>query len=642
MPTASGASSTIHVPLRQEVFRGLYSRGINDIAPDGFFLDCLNTKYITGGVLSRDGVGLQLDTSGHTVVRFFRYRRFSETPRFIYLDSSGNLRDSLFTPPIWTDASILDFSMTNYNNRVYITPHDRKNGLSNKSVLVYDGSGVARLAGGSPPTGFTLTLANSSVSGNIELGYHFFAVAFVTDTGFITAPGPAVYPSINAPGGQKVDLSGLPLGGANVVARVILATKAVPPSLFTSNQLNYELFFVPSANGGLISDNTSTTASVSFFDNELLDSADYLIDNLSKIPAGVGIGVYNGRLIVWGEVGNPFTVRASQKLQPESFSSINGFININPANSGDGIRNCFEQRKSLIIATPTKFLATTDNGSDPNTWDVPETVEDSIGTECFGVATISDTKASSSSRIFIATHPGLVSFEGYIKKPELSYNIESVWFRINKAAFNTVQVVDDPTNHLVYVMVPLDSATSPDHLLVGDYTESFTPYGTIDPNNIKWSIWQFFEGGSILSSIAGDLDDTTKSPVLFFSRDVGNIYITGKNNGLTNDTGAAIDSFVQLNLKTPQRDWVSHFAGIKLRVIGYGNLQISLSGEDSSGAVSVPSIALSSSPGSEPDRIFNFKNEKCSVKLRVSFPDEKFNLSKVTLYAKPLWLRRPS
>jgi len=367
-----------------------------------------------------------------------------------------------------------------------------------------------------------------------------------------------------------------------------------------------------------------------------------LIDNLSSIPAGVGIGIYNSRLVSWGEVGNPFTIRVSEKLQPENFSSVGGFININPVNSGDGIRNCFEQRKSLIIATPVKFVATTDNGSDPNTWSTPEVVEDSIGTECFGVATISDTKASSSSRILIATHPGLVSFEGYIKKPELSYNIESTWGRINRAVFNTVQVVDDPTNHLVYVSVPLDTATKPDHLLVGDYTESFTPYGTIDPTNIKWSIWQFFEGGSILSSIAGDLDDTSKAPVLFFSRDVGNIYTQSKNSGAVDDTGAAIDSFVQLNLKTPQRDWISHFGGLKLRVIGSGNLQINLTGEDGSNSQDPPGITLSTNSGAEPDRLINFINEKCSIKLRVSFPGEKFNLSKVTLYARPLWLRRPS
>jgi len=641
MPTTFGASANVHVPLRQEVFRGLYSRGIQDTAPDGFFTDCLNNKYSTGGVATRDGVALMFDTSGHKVNRFYRYRKASETPRFIYLDDAGNFRDSLFVSPIWTDASVHDFSMANYNNKVYITPHDKITGVSGKKVLVYDGGGTAREAAGNPPTGFTLTIAASASSGNVEAGYHFFAVAFITDSGFVTAPGPEVYPSFNAPGGRTVDISNIPIGGSSVVARVILATKAIPPSLFSSNQLNYELFFVPSANGGLLSNNTSTSTSVSFFDNELLESADYLIDNLSSIPAGVGIGVYSGRLIIWGELANPYTVRLSTPGQPENFSDVSGFVNIDPVDSGSGIRTCFEQRKNLIIATPNKFKATTDNGSDPNTWANPEDVDSSMGTECFGIATVIGNKASSSDRIFIATHSGLVSFEGYIKKPELTYNIEDEWARINKAAFNTVQVVDNPTQHQVFISVPLDNATQPSHLFFGDYTEAFTPYGTLDPSNIKWSIWEFFEGGITINSIIGDIDDTTKGPLLFFSRSVGNIYKTARDNGLTDDTGAAIDSFIKTNLKSPQQGWISHLASLKLRVIGFGNLQISLSGEDDSNAVNLPDLPLSASPGGELDRLADFRNEKCAIKLRTSFPGEYFNLTNLITYMRPIWLRRP-
>ncbi len=363
---------------------------------------------------------------------------------------------------------------------------------------------------------------------------------------------------------------------------------------------------------------------------------------MSRIPAGIGIGLYSGRLITWGESANPFTIRVSEVGQPENVSDVSGFINVDPVNSGNGIRTCFEQRKNLIIATSAKFKATTDNGSDPNTWPNPEDVDGSMGTECFGVATVVGNKASSSDRIFIATHAGLVSFEGYIKKPELSYNIEDIWSRINKVYFNTIQVVDNPTQHLVYISVPLDSDTTPKHLLVGDYTEAFTVYGTIDVNNIRWSIWEFFEGGVTISSIVGDVDDTTKDPVLLFSRSDGNIYTTGRDNALLDDTGAAIDSFVKSNLKTPQKGWISHFAGIKARVTGFGNLQITVAGEDDASSVSPPSLVLSSSPGGELDRLFDFRNEKCSIKLRTSFPGEFFNLTSLTLYARPIWLRRPA
>src|SRR5690349_24957659 len=90
---------------------------------------------------------------------------------------------------MWTDASILDFSLVNYSNRAYITIHNRISGLPNKYVLVYQGSGLARLAAGLAPSGYTLGAANSASVGSCEAGYHLFAICGITDTGFITAPG---------------------------------------------------------------------------------------------------------------------------------------------------------------------------------------------------------------------------------------------------------------------------------------------------------------------------------------------------------------------------------------------------------------------------------------------------------------------
>lgn len=647
MPKASGAiNSAVHVPLRQENFRGLYSRGIGDTVPDAYFIDTLNTRFAEGGVQTRNGAVLNLTRDG-MIVRFYVYKRLNENPRFIYLDTTGKLWDSLYaSSPIWTDAAISDFSLVNYNNRAYITVHDRVKGLTSKNLIVYDGSGTARLAAGAAPTGFTLGAANSSTSGNVEAGEHYFAVAFITSSGFITKPGPTAFTHLNASGGKKVTISSIPTGGvgAGVVARVILATKSIPTTLFTGNQIEYELFFIPSGGNGIINDNTTTSIDVDFLDAELEDSADYLLDNLSTIPAGVGIGVYNGRLITWGESGNEFTIRVSNPLQPEVFSSVNGFITIDPSDAASGIKNCFEHRKSLIIATSSRFYSSADNGSDPNTWGV-DIVDKSAGTECFGVATILDARGTNTDRVFIATRSGLVSFEGYVKKPELTYNIENIWKRINAANFNKIQVIDDPIGHKVYVNVPLDGATSCNRLLYGDYKEAFTVYGTIDEKAIRWSIWNLCGTGGLgaicLTSVTGDYNQTTKVPVLFYSIDTGNIYEHREDDSLLDDYGTAIDSYVQTSLKTSQSEWIQHFAGMKLRILGVGDLQITLYGEDNSNPVTVPVITLSSTPGKEFDRLINYIDEKMSVKFRTSNFGEWFNLDRFTLFAKSLWLRRP-
>jgi len=633
---ASTVTITDHTPLRQTSFRGLYSRGLADSAPDTYQTSCVNCKFDTAGIETRTGLALNISKSN--IRRFFVYKRLNETPRFIILDTSGNLFDSLAPgTPIYTDTSFVDFSMACSNNRAYITPHNRIKGIPNKYVLVYQGSGTARLAGGSGAGGFLLTVAESVNSGNIEKGIHLFAIAYMTDTGFVTGPGPEVWGKLDASGGKAVNIGSIPVGPPGTVARVILATKSVPSSLYDGNQYSQELFFVPD---GIINNNVDTgKTEISFFDADLVESADYLIDSLGKIPAGVGIGFYNGRMIVWGEDANEFTIRVSNKLQPESFNSISGFINCDPADAASGIRNCFEHRRSLIICTSTKILTTLDNDSDPNTWTAPTIVSKDAGTECFGVATIQDARGTNTDRVLIADRSGLISFEGYVKRPELTWNIQDTWYSINKNKFNLVQVTDDPTNHRIVISCPTGTSSVCDTVIFGDYSEAITVYQTIDEKMIKWSTWTFPSAAST-NSFSGDLDQVTNNPVLHFALSSGNIY-TMKDN-LTDDFGNAIDSAFTTALKTAVPGMVNHYSMIHLRLLGNGALKITLFSEDQSATANPPSITMAQTPGREYDRLINFVNEKMSAKFRVSSFGEWFMIDELIIFAKPLWLRRPA
>ncbi len=628
MPRQS--SKPDHELISQDEFRGLYARGISDTCPPNFFLDCLNVKFAESDVLSRDGLVLNFSLS--SIVRKFVYKRLNETPRFIILTSDGKLWDSLYGSPIYSDAAFTDFSMINYNNRAYITPHNRQYGITGKSVLVYDGSGTARLAGGSAPTGFTLGAVESSTSGNCEAGIHLIALAGLTQSGFITVPGPTIFAQVTSTGGFKIDVSAIPNLGSNYVGCVILATKAIPTTLFNGNQFGYEFFFVP---GALVLTGT-TTASISFYDADLANSADYLFDNLSSIPAGVGIASYNGRIIVWGEQASQHTVRMSNQGDPEVFDGTSGFLTVDPSEAVSGIRNCFEFRKSLIICKSNRIYGTTDNNDSPNTWAV-DMVDKSVGTECFGVATVLDARGVNNDRTFIATLSGLVSYEGLIKRPELTWNIEDVWKRINKAYFNLVQVVDDPVNHRVLISVPLDNATAISHILFGDYSKAYTVYGNLDETQIKWCPWTF---PTAPVSITGDNDSVTFAPVIHIALAGGNVY--DMKAGLTSDFNNAITAYFKTALKALLPGWQHHFGGIKLRCTGSGVLSIDLYGEDNVTHQSVTGITLAASPGYEPDRLINFQNEKMSIKFGITLINQYFVVTRVDTYAKPTWLRRPN
>ena len=620
-----------HTPLITEKFRGLYSRNNDDGVPEGYCIDILNMKFNKDILLTREGSEFK-----HTVnngVRFFEYRKIGETPRYIYLNSFGQFFDSLFpSTPIYTDASITDFSMTVMYNRAYITPHNRIEGAPGKSVLVYTGGGTARIAAGTAPVSFTLAAAENPASGKVETGVHLLAVAFITDTGFITAPGIGTgIKEFTATGAHKIDVSSIPLGGSGTAKRILLATKSIPVSLYGGNKLGYEFFFVPS---GTINDNTSTTATIDFYDLDLIDSADYLFDNLSTIPAGVAILTYNQRLVVINEDGNNWTARLSDKNAPETFSGLDGFITVDPSESVSGLRNAFEHRKNLIFCSSDRLYATTDNDTSPSTWQVTM-LDKSVGTECFGIATMLDARGTGNDRVWIATRAGVVSFEGYVKRPEISNNIELYWRRINKAYFNLIQIVDDPLFHRLVITVPLDSSTVISHIIYGDYSEAGTVYGTIDERMIKWSIWTM---PTVPISIIGTRDVTTEQPVIQVLL-TGGIYSI--KDGLTDDFGNAIDNYAQFDLKSSRAEWINHFGFIGLRIKGVGVLAVTMFGEDGITTATGPSVTLSSAPGGEESFPINFVNEKMSIKLRVNTFGSRFTINKVTTYAKPLWESRP-
>lgn len=621
-----------HKPINQEEFRGLYSRGEDGYTvPKDFFSDCRNVEYGEGEVRSR--TGSETLVTHANIVRQFTYKRLGETVRHIYLDDTGNLYDSLYpNNPIYTDASFVDFSMVNHNNRAYITPHNRQRGIPGKSVLVYEGSGTARQAGGAAPSGFTLSAVEGSASGNCEAGIHIVAVAYISSTGYITAPGPDIFAQVTSTGDKTIDVSNIPIGPSWVAGRILLATRSIDATLFTGNQYAYELYFVP---GGTILDNTTTTLSISFYDADLVDSADYLIDNLASIPAGLGLLSYNGRLGVWAANGEEHSIRLSKSGSPETFDSANGIITIDPSEAVSGVRNCGEYRKNLIITKSNRLYGTTDNGDDPSTWSV-ERIDASVGTECFGIATVLDARGTNNDRMFIADRSGLLTFEGYVKRPELSFNIEKVWQRINKAVFDLVQVVDDPVNHRLYITVPLDSATEISHILFADYSKAFTVYGTIDEKQFKWAIWEF---PTTPTSIVGDSDSSTYSPVLYVSLAHG---IVSVNSGLTDDFGNAIDAWIKTEHKTHQLGWVNHFGGIRTAIEGSGSLEVKLYGIKDVQQATPPALTLNTTTGLELERLINFTNEYCSVRLRVNTFGSNFIMTRFELWCKGLWLRRPT
>jgi hypothetical protein len=612
-----------HEPITLRNFLGTYDRGEDDVVPPGFFRSSQNVRFTTGGVQTREGS--TLDITIGSVKRMAVYKRIGEAQRLLLLAAGGNLYDSTnLVTPILSIAAMTDFSVVSLFNRAYITPHNGQTGLPGEKVYVYSGSGVARPAAGTPPSAFTLTLSEPGASGNCEAGLHLYGVAFETDTGYVTAPGG--FQQINQSGAKTTRAANLPIGPAGTAARVLVATKRIVGT-FNGDFQNQTYYLVPN---GRVAGNVAVSVDVSFFDADLAADVSYLLDQLSTLPAGVGIGSYNGRLTTWGEDVNPSVVRVSASGQPESFSAPQGFVTVNPGDSGGGIKKTFVYRNQLICCKSQRTYITQDNDNDGAFWPVRE-LDMSKGTECHGVGTILDFGENIEDRVFVADRAGLQLFNGTFSDAELTYNIMDIWNRINQVFFHTIEVAVDPVDALVYCAVPLDAATSPSHLIVGDFNEG------LSPDKIKFTIWAFPVAPQ---TIVVDVDNATKKSLMKYGVSAGNVYKMDRAVKL--DFGNAIDSWVQFpHLPAGDDETVYHFGGVGLRVKGVGNLQITTSSLDDVRTLTSPSLPLAALPGRTFTRGMNFQSESASVKLRTNAAGEYFILNRFTLYQKPLWAMRP-
>lgn len=612
-------------------FRGHFARGGNDIVPSNYAIDEKNCEYSELGVKTRAGFDSSIQTTGNwngKAVRVYEYKKRNEASRLLILDDTGKIWDSS-TPmvtPILSIAGMTDFSAETMYDRVYLSPHDGDRGLSGEKVYVYDGSGVSRPAAGAGPSGYTLDVTESATAGNIEAGTHLFSVAFETSSGHITKFGVtgSELKVFTATGGKKANISGIPIGPAEVVARWIICTKVIKD--YDGNPNDKQWFLLP--DGRIPNNSDATFNDVSFFDTDLIDSADRLLNQLAEIPAGSCITAYGSRLMIGGERANESTARVSDPGFPEAVSDLTGYVNFNPGDAGGPLRLMFVYRKMVFAQKDYRMLVTEDNGSDPSTWGVTG-VDDAVGTSVHGSAGVLDSKGQSLDSVLICSRDGFHKFTGtFGDSPELSYIIADLWKRINQQFFHKVAIAIDPIQKKSYISVPLDNASEVSHILMCDMAEGETF------DKVKWSVWEM---PSRPSSGWVEVDYTTKLTKFKFGSLDGGIYV--RNPTARNDYNNAIISFYRPGFVTAdQSGGVCQFQAIRARVIGSGSLYLKLYGIDDAQVVTLPSWTLSAAPGGEYMRQPGFFNsERASVEFGVSSIGNWFHLTKIRLASDLLW-----
>lgn len=86
---------------------------------------------------------------------------------------------------------------------------------------------------------------------------------------------------------------------------------------------------------------------------------------------------------------------------------------------------------------------------------------------------------------------------------------------------------------------------------------------------------------------------------------------------------------------------ILHFAGVRIRVTGSGNLDMQfLSLDDVDSQVLTP-LVMSNITAREPTRLSNFISQRGALKISTNVINETFKINRIIVFVKPLWSQFP-
>lgn len=503
--------------LKGEDFDSLYSRGTSGTSydpvsacPPNGFTQADQIRYTPWGLQCRPGTAaFSLFSAITNIAQIIPYQTNKSTTLaqpitgyFIVSHAGGNT--NVYDSNAAVPANAIDtvaghtyyISLITIYNRIAFTYHDYTQGAgAGTGAGVYQvyqpGDALSRDNGRGTVNIVTAgtNFASSATAGNVTVGDHIFGVVGITRTGHISVlRGVSEANKFNiATASKSVDATNLPLGGAEVVERWILASRVISGT-YSGNPEDYEVFFVHK-----VADNTTVNVTFDFTDESLVDSADYLYDITETSPCGINFTFYADRLISWGtgitsiageNVASLHFLRISEKGKPESVSDSHGYLAVFPDDGTNGVLNAWEYKGLLVIQKGNKTLVTRDNGDDPNTWDI-DIVDGINGGLIYGVSrSLSQIGSTRVDYAILLNQFGVHQFDGKFGDIPLTWKIERLWQKISEnSLFDRSQIIDIPTAKLFVILVRGATEFDEGFLLVCDYSKG------LGWQTVRWSVW---------------------------------------------------------------------------------------------------------------------------------------------------------
>jgi hypothetical protein len=283
------------------------------------------------------------------------------------------------------------------------------------------------------------------------------------------------------------------------------------------------------------------------------------------------------------------------------------------------------------IVGPHWTYMTVDNQEVPTRWPTPSLVDGAVGTLTPKGVWVGKEYA------WVVSQSGLYLFKnGRYSDQPFSFNQESDWERINWSSADKIQVVDNPNTKTVSILVPLDGATTPGHIMNWGYEKGMSPALVDYSLDVVGGLGTITAMGLFQNDLPGMPGGAVKGLEQWIAYFGIYRYTSDLDNDFTDIGTNAIDSIYETAHFPGKRQQigVQHHAGADVRISGSGSAALTVYSMDKAKSFTPPAITLAASPNREYLKRFKIFSEQATLRVRTNSAGSWFKLSSIRWYFK--------
>lgn len=92
----------------------------------------------------------------------------------------------------------------------------------------------------------------------------------------------------------------------------------------------------------------------------------------------------------------------------------------------------------------------------------------------------------------------------------------------------------------------------------------------------------------------------------------------------------------------PSQDNINHYTALRMRIIGNGNLAMTMYSQDDIYSTTLVPFTMKASTNIRPTRLMNFQHQRAYLKGSTTSINEWFRINKIVIYAKEVFVDYPN